>query len=97
MNTVATSISVRAADSRDAAAIADIYNQGIADRGATFETSPRSSGDMLSRLADTRYPLLVAVDDNDTGFVLTAQEVDKQMAKVNNQEAVPTGKCISAG
>ncbi|MBS0514291.1 MAG: N-acetyltransferase [Proteobacteria bacterium] len=66
MNTVATSISVRAADSRDAAAIADIYNQGIADRGATFETSPRSSGDMLSRLADTRYPLLVAVDDNDT-------------------------------
>ena len=38
-----------------------------------------------------------AVDDADTGFVLTADEVAKQMAKVDNSEAVPTGKCISAG
>ncbi len=38
-----------------------------------------------------------AVDDADTGFVLTADEVAKQMAKVDNQDAVPTGKCISAG
>jgi S1-C subfamily serine protease len=38
-----------------------------------------------------------AVDDADTGFVLTAEEVAAQMAKVNNQDAVPTGKCVSAG
>ena len=66
MNATAVSLSIRTANDSDAAAIADIYNQGIADRGATFEIAPRSSEDMLSRVADTRYPLLVAVGDNDT-------------------------------
>lgn len=37
-----------------------------------------------------------AVDDADTGFVLTAEEVAKQMAKVGGQDPVPTGKCVSA-
>ena len=32
----------RAATIKDAAAIAEIYNQGIADRVATFETEPRT-------------------------------------------------------
>ncbi|MGV0799525.1 serine protease, partial [Mycolicibacterium elephantis] len=36
-----------------------------------------------------------AVDDADTGFVLTANEVSRQMAKVGNSERVPTGTCIS--
>lgn len=36
-----------------------------------------------------------AVDDDDTGFVLTANEVSKQMAKVGNTATVPTGRCIS--
>jgi S1-C subfamily serine protease len=35
-----------------------------------------------------------AVDDVDTGFVLTADEVAKQMAKVGNVAKVPTGTCI---
>lgn len=57
------STQIRPADSRDATAIADIYNQGIADRGATFETEPRPGADIVARLEDTeRYPLLVAVD-----------------------------------
>lgn len=57
------STQIRPADSRDATAIADIYNQGIADRGATFETEPRPAADIVARLEDTeRYPLLVAVD-----------------------------------
>jgi phosphinothricin acetyltransferase len=34
----------RAATLADAAAIAAIYNEGIADRIATFETEPRSAG-----------------------------------------------------
>lgn len=34
------------------------------------------------------------VDDNDTGFVLTASEVSRQMAKVGNVEPVPTGECL---
>src|ERR1700756_1626596 len=36
----------RAATSADAAAIAAIYNEGIADRIATFETEPRSATDI---------------------------------------------------
>ena len=35
-----------------------------------------------------------AVDDADTGFVLTANEVARQMAKVGNTARVPTGTCI---
>ncbi len=58
------SIEIRPATDADAAAIAAIYNRGIDERGATFETAPRSTQDMLLRLSDsTRYPLLVAVRD----------------------------------
>ena len=57
------SIHVRAAAPGDAPAIAAIYNQGIAERAATFETEPRSAADITDRLAHSdRYPLLVAVD-----------------------------------
>jgi phosphinothricin acetyltransferase len=53
-------ITIRLATASDAAVIADIYNQGIADRGATFETEPRSEDDTRSRLGEARFPLLVA-------------------------------------
>ena len=43
----------------DAAAIARIYNDGIADRNATFETDPRAAGD-VERWLDADYPLVVA-------------------------------------
>jgi S1-C subfamily serine protease len=36
-----------------------------------------------------------AVDDVDTGFVLTANEVATQMARVGSSQKVPTGTCIS--
>jgi S1-C subfamily serine protease len=36
-----------------------------------------------------------AVDDADTGFVLTANEVATQMARVGNTQRVATGACIS--
>lgn len=52
---------VRLATTADAAAIADIYNQGIEDRGATFETTLRSAADVEARLDDLeRFPTLVA-------------------------------------
>lgn len=54
-------LTIRPAAEDDAAAVARIYNQGIADRGATFETEPRSAGDMRARLGDVeRFPILVA-------------------------------------
>jgi S1-C subfamily serine protease len=37
-----------------------------------------------------------AVDDPDTGFVLTYQEVARQLAKVNNTERVATGTCVGS-
>jgi hypothetical protein len=35
-----------------------------------------------------------AVDNADTGFVLTANEVSRQLAKVGNSQRVPTGACV---
>jgi len=37
-----TAITTRLATTADAAVIAAIYNEGIADRVATFETEPRT-------------------------------------------------------
>jgi L-amino acid N-acyltransferase YncA len=53
---------VRLARVADAAAVAEIYNQGITDRGATFETDPRTPEDLARRIeADPpRIPVLVA-------------------------------------
>ena len=42
----------------DATAIAAIYNQGIEDRVATFETRPRGLADVLLWF-DDRYPMVV--------------------------------------
>jgi L-amino acid N-acyltransferase YncA len=48
----------RRATSDDAPAIARIYNQGIADRVATFETSPRSVEDVRAWF-DSAHPVVV--------------------------------------
>jgi phosphinothricin acetyltransferase len=59
-------VTVRPADTRDAAAIARVYNQGIAERRATFETEPRSVAEIEARLRDQlRYPTLVAERDGE--------------------------------
>jgi phosphinothricin acetyltransferase len=59
-------IAIRAATEGDARAIADIYNQGIEERGATFETALRSADEILAKLADgARFPLLVAGDEGE--------------------------------
>jgi L-amino acid N-acyltransferase YncA len=59
------SIQVCVASVDDAAAIAEIYNQGIADRVATYETEPRSAGDQQAWLRSIagRYPAVVAQID----------------------------------
>ena len=60
-------IAIRPARDADAAAIAAIYNQGIAGRMATFETVLRTPDDILSTLASggRRYPFLVAELDGE--------------------------------
>ena len=49
----------------DAAAIAAIYNEGIADGVATFETEPRTAEQIAALLADKgeRYPTVVVERD----------------------------------
>jgi phosphinothricin acetyltransferase len=55
---------IRTARPDDAPAIASIYNQGIEDRSATFETEPRTVPGIEARLADgVRFPVLVAERD----------------------------------
>ncbi len=57
-------LTIRQAELADAAAVAAIYNQGIAERGATFETEPRSAADIEARLQDrARFPMVVAEED----------------------------------
>lgn len=53
-------IIVRAATPADAARIAAIYNQGIRERSATFETRERTADDILHWFEDSEYPVLVA-------------------------------------
>jgi len=63
MTTVA--LRVRVASPADAAAIAAIYNEGIADRIATFETEPRTAEQLAKQLADKgdRFPTMVVERD----------------------------------
>lgn len=53
----------RRAEAADAEAIARIYNEGIEDRLATFETESRSAEDIVGWL-EAGYPLVVADDDD---------------------------------
>lgn len=56
------SITIRRAESGDAAAIAEIYNHAVLHTEATFDTEPKSVEDREAWLAahDDRHPVLVA-------------------------------------
>ena len=76
----------------------DIYRTTTVEREVyTIRGSVRqgnSGGPMIDK--DGRVLGVVfgaAVDDADTGFVLTADEVSHQLAKLGNSERVPTGAC----
>ena len=65
-----TPLRVRSAVAADAARIAEIYNEGIRDRSATFETRERAAEEVLEWLRDPRYPILAAeVGDEVVGWV----------------------------
>jgi phosphinothricin acetyltransferase len=57
-------LTTRLATPADAAAIAAIYNDGIADRIATFETDPRTAEQLAAQLRDKgdRFPTIVVED-----------------------------------
>jgi phosphinothricin acetyltransferase len=55
-----TGLRLRRAEPRDADAVAAIYNQGVEERSATFQTRLHRGGDFLERIASERFPFLVA-------------------------------------
>lgn len=61
MGPPASALCPRDATIEDAEAIAAIYNEGIADRIATFETRPRTAQDIAGWLGG-RYPVVVVED-----------------------------------
>src|SRR3954447_25355940 len=68
-----TALLIRPAVEADAPAVAAIYNEGIADRIATFETRERGADDVRAWLRDGRRPFLVAArDDAVLGFARVA-------------------------
>jgi L-amino acid N-acyltransferase YncA len=60
-------MTTRLATEGDAAAIARIYNQGIEERIATFETEPRTAEQIADQLREKgeRYPTVVAERDGE--------------------------------
>lgn len=61
----AATLTTRLATLDDAAAIAEIYNQGIEERIATFETEPRTTEQIVAAIRERgeRYPTVVAERD----------------------------------
>jgi L-amino acid N-acyltransferase YncA len=57
----AAAVTIRAARAADAAAVAALYNAGIAGREATFETRPRAASELVGWFASD-LPFLVAED-----------------------------------
>ena len=73
------SIITRAATDADAPRIAQIYNQGINERIATFETRLRSADDMLASTRDPRFPYQVAtVGGIVVGFASTSSYRERE-------------------
>jgi L-amino acid N-acyltransferase YncA len=69
-----SSISIRAGRPPDAPAVAAIYNEGIRERNATFETRERTPADVLPWLTSVRFPMLVAeAGDEVLGWIAASQ------------------------
>lgn len=80
----AARITIRPALPEDADAVARIYNYGIAERQATFETRPRSPDEIVGWLEQGR-PFLVGTDEHGTvlGFArLTPYSTRKAYAGI---------------
>lgn len=72
-----TQLTTRTATVADASAIVEIYNEGIADRIATFETSPRSVDQILGWFDG--HPIVVVVDQAGqiAGYAATFSYADR--------------------
>jgi S1-C subfamily serine protease len=78
----------------------DIYRNATVNRDVYTIRATVEQGNSGGPLVDMNGQVLgvvfgAAVDDNDTGFVLTAQEVAGQLASIGDTLPVGTGACVS--
>jgi S1-C subfamily serine protease len=78
----------------------DIYRTATVNREVYTVRASVEQGNSGGPLIDLNGQVLgvvfgAAVDDNDTGFVLTAKEVAAQLAHIGDTTAVATGQCVS--
>jgi phosphinothricin acetyltransferase len=73
-----TTLRARPATIADAPAMAAIYNEGMEDRVATFETTPRTARD-LEGWFDGRHPIVAVIDQDDrvVGYAATFSYADR--------------------
>src|SRR3954451_14525852 len=69
-------MTIRPAAPGDAAAIAAVYNEGIEDRVATFETRHRDAGEVAGWIAGG-LPCVVAEDGGIAGFARVSPYSDR--------------------
>jgi L-amino acid N-acyltransferase YncA len=91
-------VQIRPASTADAEPIATIYNEGIAERIATFETRPRDADEVLAWL-ESSLPLLVAVRDGAVvGFARVSPYSDRDIyAGVGEQGVYVAGGARGMG
>jgi S1-C subfamily serine protease len=78
----------------------DIYRSATINREVYTVRASVEQGNSGGPLIDLNGKVLgvvfgAAVDDNDTGFVLTAKEVNAQLAHIGDTAPVGTGACVS--
>ena len=78
----------------------DIYRTTTVTRQVYTIRGTVRQGDSGGPLLDLNGQVLgvvfgMAVDDPDTGFVMTAEQVSRELQKIGNTTAVATGSCIS--
>jgi S1-C subfamily serine protease len=78
----------------------DIYRSATVNREVYTVRASVEQGNSGGPLIDLNGEVLgvvfgAAVDDNDTGFVLTAKEVAAQLAHIGDTAPVATGECVS--
>ena len=78
----------------------DIYRNATVNREVYTVRASVEQGNSGGPLIDLNGQVLgvvfgAAVDDNDTGFVLTAKEVAAQLAQIGDTAPVATGECVS--
>jgi L-amino acid N-acyltransferase YncA len=70
-------LTVRAAEPSDVTAVAAIYNEGIADRVATFETRERDAAEVGEWLGNGLPFIVATLDDEVVGFARVSPYSDR--------------------